>query len=213
MLLILSARLIRPHLPNHHRALFSDLSQGHSIFNRGIPKHQHPRGENARYVKLGTSQAEKSHSDPRNLESNDRQASRKKMEGVGFQHKELKQGLGAGQGLKGTGATERGFHTSSESDTEKKKSSKDRNNNLPSDRQKTNHPESPSDRVYEREANKAKEAVDMSYEPNRPSGDQDKLRYGGKQNWSKESEDDKGASGPHEGPEEGSAEGRKPERG
>jgi hypothetical protein len=66
--------------------------------------------------------------------------------------------------------------------------------------------------VYKKEADKAKEAAEKSYEPDRPSGEQEKLRYGGKQNWARESELDKGVSGRDEGPEKGSAGGREPER-
>lgn len=132
---------------------------------------------------------------------------------LGFKTKagEVKQNTGGGQGVTGTGTFGREFHTSSESDTGTKKSPKD-HCHLPSSSQRTKHPESPSDRVYEREANKAKEAVEMNYEPDRPSEEQEKLRYGGKQNWSRESEDGKGIEGQDEGPEKGSAGGRKPER-
>ena len=65
---------------------------------------------------------------------------------------------------------------------------------------------------YRRETDKAEEAADKSYEPGRTSGEQEKLRYGGKQNWSKESEDNKGIPGEDEGPDKGSVGGRKPER-
>ena len=134
------------------------------------------------------------------------------VSGVKTEPGEVKQNSGGAQGVTFPGTPRRDFHTSSGSDTGTKKSRKDRHRHFASNSQKTSHAESPSDRLYEREADKAKEAVKMSYEPDRPSGEQDKLRYGGKQNWSKETDDDKGISGRDEGPEKGSAGGRKPER-
>jgi hypothetical protein len=258
MSLIRATRAIRRHLPNRQRALFSDLSQGHAALDRGTPKQQHPQDENAKYVKSGTSQAEKSRLDASNRESGDKHASREGLtgneEGVGFQDQvggaagdrknpeggkgggeearspsiigavkqalglewksgDVKRNPGGAQGGSGTGGPRRGFHTSSASNTVAKKSLQDQYRHLSSSGQRTTHPDSPSDRVYEREANKAKEAADTSYEPDRLSEEQDKLRYGGKQNWSKESDDGKGVAGRDEGPEKGSAGGRKPERG
>ena len=255
MSLIRSTRVIRRNLPNCQRALFSDLSQGHAALDRGTSKHRHPQDESAKYVKSGTSRADKSRLDASNRESGDKRASREgaagNVEGVGFQDQvggaagdrknpeggkgseeeaqspnivgsikqalgteqkpgEVKQNSGGGKGVTGTGTFRRGFHKSSASDTGTEKSPQDHHRHLPSSGQKTTHPESPSDRVYEREANKAKEAADTSYEPDRPSGEQEKLMYGGKQNWSKESADEKGVGG-DEGPEKGSAGGRKPE--
>ena len=133
---------------------------------------------------------------------------------LGFKLKpgEVKQNSGEGRGVTGTGTFRRDFHTSSGADAGTKEPPQDHHRHLLSSSQRTSHPESPSERVYKRETDKAKEAADKSYEPDRPSGEQEKLRYGGKQNWSKESEDDKGVSGQDEGPDKGSAGGRKPER-
>jgi len=125
---------------------------------------------------------------------------------------EVKQNSNGGRGVTGTGTFRRDFHTSSGSDTGTTKPPQDHHRHLPSGTQRADHPESPSERVYKREADKAKEAAEISYDPDRPSGEQDKLRYGGKQNWSKESEEGQGVGGKDEGPDKGSAGGRKPER-
>ncbi|KAF9651189.1 hypothetical protein BDM02DRAFT_3110888 [Thelephora ganbajun] len=135
----------------------------------------------------------------------------KQILGVKTKLGEVKQNSGGGRGVTGTGTFRKDFHTSSGSDVGTKESPQDHNRHLPSSGQRINHPESTSERVYKREANKAKEAADTSYEPDRLSGEQDKLRYGGKQNWSKESDDGKGIGGQDEGPDKGSARGRKPE--
>ena len=125
---------------------------------------------------------------------------------------EVRQSSGEGRGVTDTGKFKREFHASSGSDTGTKETPQDHHRHPPLGDQRAKHPESPSERVYKREADKAKEAADKSYEPGRPSGEQEKLRYGGKQNRSKESEDDKGVPGEGEGPDKGSAGGRKPER-
>lgn len=124
----------------------------------------------------------------------------------------VKQNSGEGRGVTGTGTFKRGFGTSSGSDAGTKESPQGHHRHLPSGGQGEKHPESPSERVYKREADKAKEAANRSYEPGRPSGEQEKLRYGGKQNLSKELEDDKGVPGEDEGPDKGSAGGRMPEK-
>ena len=249
MSLIHSIRIIRRHLPNYQRALYSDLSQGHPVLDSGTANHQHPQDENAKYVKSGL--------DTGNRGDCSKHASREDAagneEGVGFQDQvggaagdrqnsgggrgdeqearspniigavkqalgvkprpgEVKQNSGEGRGVTGTGTFRREFYTSSGSDAGTKEPSQDHHRHLPSGGQRAKHPESPSERVYKKEADKAKEAADKSYEPGRPSEEQEKLRYGGKQNWSKESEDDKGVPGEDEGPAEGSAGGRVPER-
>ena len=125
---------------------------------------------------------------------------------------EVKQNSGGGRGVTGTGTFRKEFHTSSGSDDGTKEPPQGHYRHLPSGSHRAKHPESPSERVYKREADKAKEAADEGYEPDRPSGEQEKLRYGGKENWSKQSEGSKGISGQDEGPDKGSAGGRKPER-
>jgi len=122
------------------------------------------------------------------------------------------QNSGEGRGVTGTGTFRRGFGTSSGSDAGTKGSPQDHNRHLSSGGQEAKHPESPSERVYKREADKAEEAANKSYEPGRPSGEHEKLRYGGKQNWSKELEDEKSVPGEDEGPDKGSAGGRMPEK-
>ena len=108
---------------------------------------------------------------------------------LGFEPRpdEVKQNSGGGTGVTGTGTSRKDFHTSSGLDAGTKELPQDPR--PPSGSQKIERPESLSERVYKREANKAEEAVETSYEPNRPSGEQEKLRYGGKQNRSKESEE------------------------
>jgi len=249
MSFIRSTRIIRRHFPNHQRAGYSDLSQGHAALDRGTPKHRHPQDESTKYVESGLGAG--------NRGNGGKHASREgavgNKEGVGFQDQvggasgdrqnpvevtggeeeaqspniigavkqalgfktkpgEVKQSSGGGRGVTGTGTFRRDFHTSGGSEAGTKEQPQGHNRHLPSSGQRTNHPESPSERVYKREADKAKEAADESYAPNRPSGEQEKLRYGGKQNWSKESEGGKGIGGQDEGPDKGSAGGREPER-
>jgi len=249
MSLIRSIRIIRRHLPNIQRALYSDLSQGHPTLDRGTPKHQNPQDESGKYVESGL--------DAGNRGDCGKHASQEgavgNKEGVGFQDQiggaagdrrnpgggrgdeqearspnvigavkqalgiksepwEVKQNSGEGRGVTGTGTFRRGFCTSSRSDAGTRESPQDHHRHLPSGGQRAKHPGSPSERVYKREADKAKEAAQESYEPGRPSGEQENLRYGGKQNLSKELDDDKGVPGEDEGPDRGSAGGRMPER-
>lgn len=74
---------------------------------------------------------------------------------------------------------------------------------------------SPADRVHNRESDKAQKSADKAYQTvdaEEPYGGQDNLRYGGKENFSNES--DKGADHPKDntGPDGEAAGGRKPER-
>lgn len=125
---------------------------------------------------------------------------------------EMMQRSNGGRSKTGPGASRRGFHVSSGLDVGTKEPPQDQRHHPRSNVQKTDHPESPSDRVYKRETDRAKEAADKSYEPDRPSGGEEDLRYGGRQNWSRESGSGKGVNGRDEGPGKGSAGGRKPER-
>jgi len=88
-----------------------------------------------------------------------------------------------------TGKSRRDFHTSSGLDVGTRESPQGHHRHLSSGGRRGKDPESPSERVYKREADKVKGAADKHYEPGR--GEQEKLRYCRKQNWSKELEDDK----------------------
>jgi len=120
---------------------------------------------------------------------------------LGFEPKpgEAKQNSGKGIAVTGTWTFRKDFYTSCGLDPGTKEPP--RNPHPPSDSRKTKRPEPPSERVYKREANRAEEAAETSYEPDRPSGEQEKLRYGGKQNWSKESEGGKGVPDQDGGPD------------
>jgi len=59
----------------------------------------------------------------------------------------------------------------------------DHHRHLPSGSQRGDQPESPSERICKREANKAKGAAGKSYEPDRPSGKRDN-EIQRKQSWS-----------------------------
>ena len=96
--------------------------------------------------------------------------------GVRTKPGEVEQNSGGGQGVTGTATLRSDFHTSSfklrsrssgmgRDALSQKKSPKDDDRHLPSNSQRKNDPKSPSDRVYEREANKTKEVTDMRYEP------------------------------------------------
>ena len=99
MSLIRSVRILRHHLPNHQRVLYSDMSQGHAALDRGTSKHQHPQDESAKYVKSGL--------DAGNRGDDTKHASREgaigNEEGIGFQDQVGgaagdRQNLGGGKG-------------------------------------------------------------------------------------------------------------------
>jgi len=89
----------------------------------------------------------------------------------------------------GTGKSRRDFHTSSGLDAGTRESPQGHHRQLSSGGQRRKDPESPSERVYKRETDKVNGAADKSYEPGR--GEQEKLGYCRRQNWSKELEDDR----------------------
>ena len=94
--------------------------------------------------------------------------------------------------VKQSSGVRKDFHASDESNTGTKKPPQDNHRPLPSSDEGTNHPESPSGRAHKRKSNRDKGAAGISYEPGRLPGE---LRYGGKRNWSMESDDGKGGGG------------------